>query len=89
LHEKAPRRGRGCGWPPVTKAQFGHLIAPKSVLVVGVPEQEAEKLLRHSEALGGVNRVTFGMDNARLTRDQLMRSIELMGAKVIRLVNSG
>jgi probable LLM family oxidoreductase len=74
--------GRERGWPPVTKAQFDTLIAPKGVLVVGSPEQVAEKLLRHSEALGGVSRFTFQMDNAGLTHTQLMKSIELIGGRV-------
>jgi len=78
--------GRERGWPPVTKAQFDTLIAPKGVLVVGSPEQVAEKLLRHSEALGGVDRFTFQMDNAGLTHEQLMSSIGLIGEKVIPLL---
>ncbi|MCO5934924.1 LLM class flavin-dependent oxidoreductase [Mucilaginibacter sp. RB4R14] len=78
--------GRERGWPPVTKAQFDTLIAPKGVLVVGGPQQVAEKLLRHSEALGGVDRFTFQMDNAGLTHAQLMSSIELIGTQVIPLV---
>jgi len=80
------RLGRERGWPPVTKAQFDSLIAPKGVLVVGGPEQVAEKILRHSEALGGISRFTFQMDNAGLTHLQLMKSIELIGTKVIPLI---
>jgi len=80
--------GRERGWPPVTKGQFDTLIAPKGVLVVGGPEQVAEKLLRHSESLGGVSRFTFQMDNAGLTNAQLMSSIELIGTKVIPLLKS-
>jgi probable LLM family oxidoreductase len=79
--------GRERGWPPVTRGQFDALIAPRGVLVVGGPEQVAEKLLRHSEALGGVDRFTFQMDNAGLTHAQLMASIELIGREVIPLVN--
>lgn len=78
--------GRERGWPPVTKGQFDHLIAPRGVLVVGGPERVAEKLQRHSEALGGVDRFTFQMDNAGLTHQQLMQSIELIGTKVIPLI---
>jgi probable LLM family oxidoreductase len=78
--------GRERGWPPVTKSQFDRLIAPKGVLLVGGPDQVAEKLLRHSEALGGINRFTFQMDNAGLSHQQLMRSIELIGKKVIPLI---
>jgi probable LLM family oxidoreductase len=75
--------GRERGWPPVTKSQFDNLIAPRGVLVVGGPERVAEKLLGHSAALGGVDRFTFQMDNAGLSHQQLMRSIELIGTKVI------
>ena len=42
----------------------------------------AEKLIRHSEALGGISRVTFQMDSANLSHDKLMRAIELLGEKV-------
>lgn len=78
--------GRERGWPPVTKSQFDTLIAPKGVLVVGGPEQVAEKLLRHSEALGGISRFTFQMDNAGLTHAQLMKAIELIGDRVMPLL---
>jgi probable LLM family oxidoreductase len=75
--------GRERGWPPVTRGQFDSLIGPKGVLVVGGPETIAQKLLRHSQALGGVDRFTFQMDNAGLSHQQLKRSIELIGTKVI------
>ncbi len=78
--------GRERGWPPVTRPQFNSLIAPKGVLVVGGPEEVAEKLLRHSEALGGIDRFTFQMDNAGLSHQQLLQSIELIGKKVIPLI---
>jgi len=80
--------GRERGWPPVTRPQFESLIGPKGVLVVGGPEQVAEKILRHSEALGGISRFTFQMDNAGLTHIQLMNSIELIGTKVIPLIKN-
>lgn len=80
------RVGRERGWPPVTRTGFDALIAPKGVLVVGGPEQVAEKLVRHSEALGGVDRFTFQMDNAGLSHEQLLRSIAIIGEQVIPLV---
>lgn len=78
--------GRERGWPPVTPAQFNSLAGPKGVLVLGGPEEVAEKLIRHSAALGGVDRFTFQMDNAGLTHEQLLRSIELIGKSVIPLI---
>jgi alkanesulfonate monooxygenase SsuD/methylene tetrahydromethanopterin reductase-like flavin-dependent oxidoreductase (luciferase family) len=80
------KMGKERGWPPVTRSQFNALIAPEGVLVVGSPEQVAEKLARHSEALGGVDRFTFQMDNAGLSHQQLLQSIELIGEKVIPLI---
>jgi probable LLM family oxidoreductase len=80
--------GRERGWPPVTRNQFNALIGPKGVLLVGGPEQVAEKLLRHSEALGGIDRFTFQMDNAGLTHAQLMNSISLIGSKLIPIMKA-
>ncbi|TCN54648.1 putative LLM family oxidoreductase [Flavobacterium circumlabens] len=74
------------GWPPVTKEKFDYLADEKGVLVLGNPEQVAEKILRHSDALGGISRFTFQMDNAGLTHSQLMNAIELIGTKVKPLI---
>jgi probable LLM family oxidoreductase len=79
--------GRERGWPPVTRSKFEALIAPRGVLVVGGPERVAEKILQHSEALGGIDRFTFQMDNSGLSHAQLMSSIELIGKKVSPLIN--
>jgi len=81
--------GKERGWPPVTRAKFDALMAPRGVLVVGGPEEVAEKLLRHSQALGGVDRFAFQMDNAGLTHSQLLQAIELIGTKVIPLLHKG
>lgn len=80
--------GKERGWPPVTRARFDHLIDLEGVLLVGSAEQVAEKLLHHSEVLGGIDRFTFQMDNAGLTHQQLIRAIELIGEKVIPIVNN-
>jgi len=78
--------GRDRGWPPVTRQSFNALIAPKGVLIVGGPEEVAEKLLSHSKALGGVDRFAFQMDNAGLSHQQLLQATELIGTKVIPLI---
>ena len=79
--------GKERGWPPVTREHFNDLIGPEGVLVLGAPDRVAEKLLHHSEALGGVDRFTFQMDNSGLTHEQLMSSIDLIGREVIPRVN--
>jgi len=80
------KMGKERGWPPVTRSKFDQQAGSRGVLVVGGPEQAAEKLVRHSEALGGVDRFTFQMDNAGLSHQQLLQSIELIGTKVIPLL---
>jgi len=81
--ETFTRIGKERGWPPVSRGRFdaqnGHLGA----LLVGDVEQVATKIVRHSQALGGIDRFTFQMDNAGLTHEQLLRAIELIGTKVI------
>lgn len=71
--------GKERGWPPVTRAHFDSQTGVRGALVVGGPEDVAEKLLRHSEALGGIDRFTFQMDSAALSHEQLMKSIERIG----------
>ena len=78
--------GKERGWPPVTRKQFDSLAGSEGVLVLGGPDQVAEKLVHHSKALGGIDRFTFQMDNAGLSHEQLMASIELIGSKVIPLL---
>lgn len=85
--ETFTRIGKERGWPPVTKSHFDAQNGPKGAYLVGSAEEIAEKILRHSEALGGISRFTFQMDNAGLTHEQLMKSIEFIGEKVIPLVN--
>ncbi len=86
--ETFTRIGKERGWPPVTKSHFDAQNGPRGALLIGGPEEVAEKILRHSEALGGISRLTFQMDNASLSHEKLMRSIELIGQKVMPLVNA-
>src|SRR5258708_5080038 len=79
--------GKERGWGPVTRPQFEAQIGPNGALLVGSPEEVAEKLLRHSEAFGGVSRFTFQMDNACLSHEQLQQSIELIGKHIIPSIN--
>ncbi len=75
--------GQERGWPPVTRRQFDALLGPTGALMVGSPESVAEKVMRMSEALGGVARVSFQMSVANLPHARLLRSTELIGAKVL------
>lgn len=80
------RIGRERGFPPVTKASFEAQNGPSGALVVGEPEEVAEKILRHSDALGGISRFTFQMDMG-IPHEKLLESIELIGKQVSPRVN--
>jgi alkanesulfonate monooxygenase SsuD/methylene tetrahydromethanopterin reductase-like flavin-dependent oxidoreductase (luciferase family) len=84
--ETFTRIGKERGWPPVTRARFDAQTGPSGALVIGSPEEVAQKILRHSEALGGISRFTFQMDNAGLSHEKLMHSIELIGTKVAHII---
>jgi probable LLM family oxidoreductase len=85
--ETFTRIGKERGWPPVTRERFDAQRGPTGAFLVGSPEEVAEKILRHSEALGGISRVAFQMDNAGLSHSKLLTSIELIGSRVAPLVN--
>jgi alkanesulfonate monooxygenase SsuD/methylene tetrahydromethanopterin reductase-like flavin-dependent oxidoreductase (luciferase family) len=70
------------------KARFEAQIGPEGALLIGSPEEVAEKVLRHSEALGGISRLTFQMDTADVPHEKLMQAIELIGTIVKPLVSS-
>lgn len=78
--------GKERGWPPVSRGQFVAQVGPQGALLVGSPEEVAEKIVRHSAALGGIVRMTFNMDNPGMTHEKMMRSIELLGTRVAPLV---
>jgi alkanesulfonate monooxygenase SsuD/methylene tetrahydromethanopterin reductase-like flavin-dependent oxidoreductase (luciferase family) len=78
--------GKERGWPPVTRAQYDAQTGSTGALLIGSPQEVAEKILRHSEALGGISRVTFQMDNAALPQKKLLRSIELIGEQLIPVI---
>jgi probable LLM family oxidoreductase len=84
--ESMTKVGKERGWPPMTRSRFEAQIGPRGALLVGSPEEVAEKILRHSDALGGISRLTFQMDSAELTHEKLMRSIELIGTRLKPLV---
>ena len=74
------------GWGPVTRAAFDAQRGPHGALLIGEPDEVAEKMLRHSEALGGVSRFTFQMNAASLPHAKLMKAIETIGEHVAPVV---
>ena len=77
--------GKERGWAPMRFDRFAPQISKTGSIVLGSPDEVAEKLVRHSHALGGISRFSFQMD-VGLSHDQLLKSIELIG-KLSPLVN--
>src|ERR1700719_2256182 len=70
------------GWPAVTRAHFDAQRTPAGALLVGNVEEVIEKVVRYSEALGGISRLSFQMNVASLPHGKLMQAIEAAGTRV-------
>jgi probable LLM family oxidoreductase len=81
-YENMSRIGRERGWSPITRAQYDAQTGPTGAFLIGTAEDVAEKIDRHSRALGGINRFCFMMENAVVPNDKIMHTIELIGQKV-------
>jgi probable LLM family oxidoreductase len=78
--------GKERGWPPTTRAQFDAVCGPTGALIIGDPEKAAEKILYVNEALGGLTRITFQMGVSALPHQKMLRSIELLGTRVVPII---
>jgi len=85
--EMFTRIGKERGFPPVSRSRFDAQNGLTGALLVGYPEEVAQKILLHSAALGGISRFTFQMD-AGIPHEKLLKAIELIGKKVSPLVQS-
>ena len=81
------RIGKERGWPPMSRAQFDAARGDAGALLVGDPEGVAAKILRESEELGGLSRVTVALNGGNLLpHDKVMRCIELLGTRVAPII---
>jgi probable LLM family oxidoreductase len=71
------------GWRPMTRADFDAQRGPQGAMLIGDADEVVEKIVRHSEALGGISRVTFQMNAASLPHVKMMRAIERIGDRVV------
>jgi probable LLM family oxidoreductase len=84
--ETFSKRARERGGSGLTRAHFEAQAGPLGALLVGNPEEVAAKIQRHSEALGGISRVTFQMDVAVLPHEKILRATELIGTRIAPLL---
>ena len=86
----AARSGNDDSHGPVVLAQLKDVAGsledaqrgPAGALLIGSPSEVVDKILRHSEALGGVSRISFQMNVASLPQITMMRAIDAIGAAV-------
>jgi probable LLM family oxidoreductase len=75
------RIGRERGWSAMTREQFEAGRSPRGALVVGSPEEVAEKILFEHE-LFGHQRFLAQMSVGTMPHEKVMRAIELFGIEV-------
>jgi probable LLM family oxidoreductase len=81
------RIGRERGWPPMTRAQFDAGCGPEGHLLVGSPQQVAEKLIAEHE-LFDYDRFLAQISVGALPHQAAMRAIELFGTEVAPVVRA-
>ena len=81
------RIGRERGWSPITRAQFEAMCSPRGALLVGSPDEVAEKIL-YEHQLFGHQRCLIQVSVGHMPHDKVMRAIELIGTKVAPAVRA-
>jgi probable LLM family oxidoreductase len=79
--------GRERGWPPMSPQQFDALRSPRGSLVLGTPEQVAEKILFQHE-LFRHDRHLLHLSVGTMPHADVLRAIELLGTEVAPLVRA-
>jgi len=73
---------------PHDAPRFRSAAHPDGALLIGNPEEVAEKIMRHSEALGGISRVTFQNERGIAPTREVVGAIELIGTRVAPAVRA-
>jgi probable LLM family oxidoreductase len=81
------RIGRERGWPPMTRAQYEQGRSPRGHLLVGSPQEVAEKILAQHQRFGH-DRFLAQMSLGPLPHANAMRSLELLGTEVAPIVRA-
>jgi len=79
--------GRERGWSEMTRRQFDLLRSPRGALLVGSPQEVAEKILFEHELFGN-QRVLAQISVGTMPHRSVLRAIELLGTQVAPLVRA-
>lgn len=85
--EMMNRVGRERGWTPITRAQFEFMRSPEGSLLVGGPEEVADKIIREHKLFGNT-RFLAQTIAGNLPHEKLMHSIALFATKVAPIVRN-
>lgn len=87
-HYFAMRRKIGAerGWPPPSREQFEREAGPRGALFVGSPETVAQKIAETTRVLS-LSRFDLKYSNGTLPHERMLRSIELVGTRVVPRVH--
>jgi probable LLM family oxidoreductase len=83
--EVMTRIGRERGWPPTTRAQFEDSCGPRGHLIIGNPQDVADKIIGLHKIFGN-DRILVQMGLGSLPHKDMLRAIELMGKEVAPMV---
>lgn len=84
--EMRTKIGAERGWAPPTRAQFETEAGPRGALFVGSPETVAQKIALTARTLS-LSRFDLKYSNGPMPHEQMLRSIELIGTKVMPRVH--
>jgi len=79
--------GRERGWSPMSRQHAEAMIEPHGALVVGTPEQVAEKILYEHELFAN-DRFILQFNTGALPHEKVLHAIELLGTKVAPIVRA-
>jgi probable LLM family oxidoreductase len=85
--EVMTRIGRERGWPPTNRADYEAQRGPRGALLIGSPDEVAEKILVEHE-LFGHDRFLLQLSVGTMPHASLMRAIELYGTRVAPTVRA-
>lgn len=81
------RIGRERGWPPTSRAHFDQEAGPSGALLLGAPEDVAEKIIRMHRTFGH-DRTLIQLSVGTIPHADMMKAIELLGTRVAPLVRA-
>ena len=79
------RIGRERGWSPMTRPQFEYLRSPEGPLLVGTPQEVADKIIAEHKLFGNT-RFMSQIIGGDIPHEKLLHSIELFGKVVAPIV---